>query len=70
MTSTFERIYTNDSPREIDQARESLSTALSDQEYLEKIRRDCHAINAGSNILNAVRVSEPKKTKRTKKVVV
>jgi len=42
--STFERIYQTDPARESDQVRETLSIALSDQEYLERIRRDGHAM--------------------------
>ena len=65
--STFERVYQTDPARESDQARESLSIALSDQEYLERIRRDSHAIDVGSNVMNSVRPIEAKKPKRTKK---
>ncbi len=42
--STFERIYQTNPARESDEVREALSIALSDQEYLERIRRDGHAM--------------------------
>ena len=47
--STFERIYQTDPQRESDQARESLSQALSDQEYLLRLRRDQHALDIGQH---------------------
>lgn len=78
MTSTFERIYQTDPARESIAEIESLSTALSDQEYLERIRRDSHAIDLRQDIEIPIELREAmskvidkiKKPKRTKKVVV
>jgi hypothetical protein len=45
--STFERIYQTDPAREAGTQRENISTALSDQEYLLRLRRDQHALDIG-----------------------
>ncbi len=48
--STFERIYQTDPQREAtDAARESLSIAMSDQDYLLRLRRDQHALDIGQH---------------------
>jgi hypothetical protein len=43
--STFERIYQKDKSRESDHAIESPSIELSDDEHLQRLRRDQHALD-------------------------
>ncbi len=72
--STFERIYQTDPARESDQVRETLYIALSDQEYLERIRRDTHSCDKRKDIDAILDEKYPqekiKKPKRTKKGIV
>jgi len=68
--STFERIHYAEPLREWDVSRENPSIEMSDADYLQRLRRDTHALDVGSNIMNAIRIIEPKKRKRTKKGVV
>lgn len=71
--STFERVYQTQEPTEKDFDRESLSMALSDQEYLLKVRRDMHALDVGIGTDPLVLVeqlkseSKPAKRKSRKK---
>lgn len=45
MDSTFERIHQSHPSMESDVQRENLSIALSDQEYLQKVRRETQALD-------------------------
>lgn len=71
MGSTFERIHQSDPVRESDVSRENLSIALSDQEYLQRIRQERHALDiALTSTESNVKVEKKSSKRKSKKVTI